>query len=1073
MRAAAVKQWVCNRAYLLLSLGVVLAGLTSARSALAQVGAGTLTGQVTDAQDRKPLADVVVTATSPDLQGEQVVVTDSSGLYRIPSLPAGTYSIHFEKDGYKIIDRTGIALRTDATLRVDAPLLPESLKAEEVVVTARAPTVDVGSSAIATTITKDFTSRIPVAPPTGKGGANRSIEAVAEVVPGAQGDDFGVSFAGASSPENSYLIDGLNVGNPGYGTIGTPLSIEFVKELSVITGGYMPEYGRTTGGMLSAITKSGSNELHGNVFANFAPGGLAGTPTTPPVGVGATTSTSPLDWIGDVGGDVGGPIAKDKLWFYAGFDVSSENYSVKRQFYRQIPTAANLGGALNVNCGTPGNPACPQTERILGADQNTAAQALSFQAIAKLTWAINENNKLTGTFVASPTRTGGAGKFSVDPKMGGAQLGAYPNGTLESTALQANSQSYDASLRWSSEFSNKRVLLDTTVGFHHEVDSEYPSDGSQPGAPSGLVTQPNVTWTRTAVPGMPLVGYHSITEFENNPTLNQACSVPASLAVYTNTLCPVLQYTSGGPIGQNSHLYTQTYNRYSANSTLTYLLQFLGHHIIKAGVSVEVMTGSQDVVSSTLSEDAGGGFLSQNAGFGVLNGPDNPIQANPLHIKTTSVIAGGFLQDSWSIMDVITANFGVRYDAQQLFNGLGQTAMSLPDQWSPRLGVIYDPTQSGRAKIYANYARYFESVPLALANDSLVGQPNVLAQFPGPGPNAANCNSVPPNSQSCTSLQPNTNNVNPPHQPSQTYHVQGQGVDSIDPNVKPTTEDDFVAGAEYEIFKDARAGISYQRRWLVRWLDDMSNDATGTFFLGNPGYNWASGFPQAERTYDGGTLYLTKTFGDEWLTSASYTLSYLRGNISGLFIPGEFDPNHNASFDTKAFTINQQGPLAGDRTHQVKLFGAKDWAINPQSRLSTGLSFRAMSGTPINYEANDVIYGCCGLNLLLPRGSGGRTPWEYDVDVNLGYRFSVNKDTSLTATVDIFNLFNFQEVTTVNMQYTQQTALGQQNGTLAQARLFSNGAARPIYSTDKNADFLLPTFYQSPRYFRFGIRGTF
>jgi hypothetical protein len=268
MRATARKQRVCNGAYLLLLFGVVLAALTGSRLALAQVGQGTLTGQVTDAQDKKPLADVVVTATSPDLQGEQVVVTDSSGLYRIPSLPSGTYSIHFEKDGYRAIDRPGIALRVDATLRVDVPLLPETLKAEEVVVTAHAPTIDVGSSAIATTISKDFTSRIPVAPPTGKGGANRSIESVAEVVPGAHVDDFGVSFAGTSSPENSYLIDGLNVGNPGYGTIGTPLSMEFVKEVSIITGGYMPEYGRTTGGTLSAITKSGSNELHGNVFAN-------------------------------------------------------------------------------------------------------------------------------------------------------------------------------------------------------------------------------------------------------------------------------------------------------------------------------------------------------------------------------------------------------------------------------------------------------------------------------------------------------------------------------------------------------------------------------------------------------------------------------------------------------------------------------------------------------------------------------------------------------------------------------------------------------------------------------------
>ena len=77
-----------------------------------------------------------------------------------------------------------------------------------------------------------------------------------------------------TSPENLYLIDGLSVNNPAYGTLGTPLTSEFVDEVNVITGGYMPEYGRTTGGAISAVTKSGGNEFHGSIFGTFTPGGL-------------------------------------------------------------------------------------------------------------------------------------------------------------------------------------------------------------------------------------------------------------------------------------------------------------------------------------------------------------------------------------------------------------------------------------------------------------------------------------------------------------------------------------------------------------------------------------------------------------------------------------------------------------------------------------------------------------------------------------------------------------------------------------------------------------------------------
>src|SRR5215471_4113736 len=153
---------------------LAFAVLLLARSAAAQIGSGALTGQVVDASSKRPLADVVVTATSPALQGEHTVITDSTGSFRIPNLPPGEYALRYESDTFRPYSRGGIALRAGITLRIDAELLPETLKAEEVTVVAKPPTVDVGSSRTAVTITSEFTSRLPVASPAGKGGAQRS-----------------------------------------------------------------------------------------------------------------------------------------------------------------------------------------------------------------------------------------------------------------------------------------------------------------------------------------------------------------------------------------------------------------------------------------------------------------------------------------------------------------------------------------------------------------------------------------------------------------------------------------------------------------------------------------------------------------------------------------------------------------------------------------------------------------------------------------------------------------------------------------------------------------------------------
>ena len=147
--------------------------LSISASAFAQ-GSAVVTGTIRDAATKQPIHDAVVTVTSPALQGEQTVVTDAAGHYRIPNLPPGIYTINLQADAYKVGSRTGIELRIDSTIRVNSELLPEALKAEEVVVVGSAPTVDVGSSTTGVNVGADFVSHIPLNSTSSKGAATRS-----------------------------------------------------------------------------------------------------------------------------------------------------------------------------------------------------------------------------------------------------------------------------------------------------------------------------------------------------------------------------------------------------------------------------------------------------------------------------------------------------------------------------------------------------------------------------------------------------------------------------------------------------------------------------------------------------------------------------------------------------------------------------------------------------------------------------------------------------------------------------------------------------------------------------------
>jgi hypothetical protein len=1105
------------------ALLLLAVSLFTAIPALAQTGKGVITGRVIDAATKAPVADVVVTATSPALQGEQLVVTDGSGSFRIPNLPPGDYSLRLEKETYKPFSRGGIAMRSASTIRVNLDLIPESLKAEEIVVVGRAPTVDVGSTTTGQTITQDFTRRIAVAPPAGKGGAQRSFESVAEVAPGAHTDDYGTSINGTTSPENAYVIDGVSVNDPAYGIVGTPLSVEFVKEVNVVSGGYMPEFGKATGGVLDVVTKSGGNDFHGSVFFFLTPGALEGT-REPVIRDGTTISTTQeLGSIRDFGFEIGGPIVKDKLWFFAGMDIAFTTRNLDRRLNsvqgfdrnafleggslaacdvspdpmtgQPILPCTGPGEVCNTDPGMPtgtcriSNPDWgaankdPETGFTLttpldGTERRYKAESQTIQYIAKLTYQVNQDNSLALSVYGSPTVSGGNGAIGLDPQDGGLETTSFA-GQYSALGHKYVASANDIALKWSSAFNNKKILFDATVGWHHQENGRLPSDGSELGSKdlNDLSAIPTVSWRRNTPTR------HSIQDFESIPT-GAPCTpedisreVDGGPETLTLVPCPVVTYLSGGP----DFIDEASQDRFQLRAILTSLFEGAGHHVVKGGLEGEIMLYDHVKAYSgreRFRESTGGTSFDDNRMYGFLTGPDKNdyVILDTSSTSSTSVGVGGFVQDSWSIMDKVTLNIGVRYDSQYLIGDDGTLGMALPNQWSPRVGVVYDFTQQGRSKVFANYARYYENVPLDVVDRQFGHEQTITSRHI-----AATCDPRDPLQATGPACQDDSNRregiLNGPHDPNQTWVPVGGAKSPIDPDISAQSSDEIVVGGEYELIQNGRLGVSYTKRWMNSVIEDMSRDEASTYFIGNPGQGIASDFPEAKRDYDAVTFYFTKGFSDLWLAQASYTISALRGNYAGLFRPetGQLDPNINSDFDLKSLTVNRDGTLPGDRTHEIKIFGAKSFEIPGGMALDLGLTFRTRSGGPTDFYGSHPIYGADEI-FIVKRGSGDRLPWVHNIDGSVRYAFDLAKDSQLILSMDVFNIFNFQAVTQQDNRYTNadvNPCVDAETIAACPGGVPEKLDGTPFTDEDVNPNFGNPTAYQAPRTFRFGARVTF
>ena len=331
----------------------------------AQVAGGTISGTVTDSSGRA-INNVKITITNVATGVTREITTNDEGFYSAPNLLPGTYEIKFSAQGFKVEVRKNLELSVGASVALDESLRVGSVT-ETVVVQSEVPAVQTSSSDISAVVNATTVRELPL--------NGRSWTDLAQLQAGVSaihtqpdfsaGTDRGnrgfgqqLTISGARPQQNNYRLDGVSLndyanGAPG-SVLGGNLGVDAIQEFSVITSNYEADYGKTSGGVVNAITRSGTNQLHGSAYEFIRNSKLDAKnyfddPTMP----------IPPFKRNQFGGTIGGPIVKDHTFFFADYEGIRQSKGLTT--VATVPSAAARGGTLCSNPDVPPPNNCTPT----------------------------------------------------------------------------------------------------------------------------------------------------------------------------------------------------------------------------------------------------------------------------------------------------------------------------------------------------------------------------------------------------------------------------------------------------------------------------------------------------------------------------------------------------------------------------------------------------------------------------------------------------------------------------------------------------------------------------------------
>jgi hypothetical protein len=319
MTSRRLSQPILLRIHQLASIGsikiaLVLLGMSIFGSALiAQTNTASVAGTVSDASGAKiPQATVSVTNTQTGIHQEQT--TDSTGRYSIPNLAPGFYDVEATAQGFSKVVHAKQELLVGTTDTIDFAL-PLSNVSQTITVTTATPLVDTTQNVLSTVIQTSQLDTLPI--------INRSFASLAQLSPGVQvtpsaGTAVGttVQFGDSATFSNGYIVDGNSIEAFSSGGPVVNIAQDWIQEFSVITQQAPAEYGLSSAGFINAITRSGGNEIHGRAYGYFQNATLNATPSFLP----KSAPTKPSYDQQRLGGYLGGPIKKNKLFYFGGYE---------------------------------------------------------------------------------------------------------------------------------------------------------------------------------------------------------------------------------------------------------------------------------------------------------------------------------------------------------------------------------------------------------------------------------------------------------------------------------------------------------------------------------------------------------------------------------------------------------------------------------------------------------------------------------------------------------------------------------------------------------------------------------
>jgi hypothetical protein len=971
-----------KRSTLTVALGLCVAGGVQAQST-----SGNIYGTAA------PGATVTVTNNSGF---SRTVTADENGRYNASNLPVGNYTVVSGDNKREVTVTVGaganVSFTGDAT----------TLGAVTVVGSGVSP-IDVSTVSTSTVMTSEQLVRLPLA---------RNAESVALLSPGAvagNGVFFGnvVSFGGASVAENAYYINGFFTGNPMTNVGGYTLPYGSIDQQETYTGGYSAKYGRSDGGVINQIGKSGTNEFHFGGQITWAPKNLRADgrdlylPNDSfPEGwdynrtAGADYTGIFYDrynderWEKTYSAYVSGPLMKDRLF---GF-LSLEQDQVDTHSF---PTA-------------------------LGAPQSLRQTSKNPKLYSKLNWNINDNNLLELTYMAQHTKqTGEYYDYDFDTDAEGSANGSEPNAIRENDEFSiAKYTSYlTDNLTLSALYGHSRLKY-LSVPFLTGDDRL-----------SGTANQNPAYWPD----GEPI-------------TNNQVGFSGYDAADYGDGARVELEWVLGSHTLTGGYDWQKFEAKNEGNTQFVPLWEYRFTNNPNNNINTRLGVGAPGenyYVDAYLQEDKTSMSLEQKAWY---------------------------LEDKWQVTDNLLLSLGIRNDQFVNKNDAGKPYVDSGDQWAPRLGFSWDVFGDSKLKVFGNAGRYYLALPQAVAvrgaSASLYtreyftytgidasGRPTGLTPVggvngaPPPGPVSANGE---------TGAEKDPNSFTP-------TDLKSEFQDEYILGFETQLTDKWTGGAKFT-YRDLKAAMDDTCDYyaMVQKVQSMGIDPDSLVF---PGWNTDGGcfivnvgdsntfsFANADgsgrtefqmtpddwhwtvpmkRTYKALDLFVEHPFDGKWEARVDYTYAKSYGNMEG---PANSDSGQGANshnngvatsvnWDFAAFMVHSMGYLPNDRRHTLKAHGSysfsPEWLVSANLRIQSGMpvtcwGYFSDDGTPNETDPGgyaSALYHTCFGEASPP----GKTysPWTHRLDLGVTYKPAF-ADHKLALSMNVFNALNESVATTID-----------------------------------------------------------